>query len=149
MTRDLPAKKLLRLLGLGFLFLVIIVYGIWKGRDLIFGINLKISGITNNETTTNANINLVGNAYHAVDINVDGRVVPIEQDGSWHDEIALLKGYNIISISAKDRFGRIITKTFSVTYKPPQDNSIQIIPTPTTSATNTVKTTTSTENNLQ
>jgi hypothetical protein len=119
MTDTNTGKKLLKFASLTILFLIIIFYGIWKGRDLIFGIHLTINGIQNNETVTHPVLELSGNAYHAVSITINGRIVSIEEDGAWHDIIALLNGYNVINISAKDKFGRIITKEFTVNYKEP------------------------------
>jgi hypothetical protein len=119
MTDTNTGKKLLKFVSLTILFLIIIFYGIWKGRDLIFGIHLTINGIQNNETVTQSVLELSGNAYHAVSITINGRVVSVEENGAWHDTIALLKGYNIIKITAKDKFGRIITKEFTVNYKEP------------------------------
>ena len=147
MTRGMTGKKLLKLISLGLLFIVIIGYGIWRGRDLIFGIKLSVTGVTNNETVKESVLNLSGSAYHAIAITVDGRTVSIEEDGSWQDPIALVPGYNIITVSAKDKFDRIISQTFTVNYDPQPQTIIPETPTPdipttATSSTSTITTAT-------
>ena len=138
----MTGKKLLKFISLTLLFVIIIGYGIWKGRDLLFGIKLTVSGIENNQTTKNPIINLTGVAYHAISITINERTVSIEQNGDWHDTIALLNGYNIITISAKDKFGRTISKTYTINYKAPPDTIPRTYTPPKT------ETTTSTDNQL-
>lgn len=128
MTDGNTGKKLLKFISLSLLFLVIIFYGVWKGRDLIFGIRLTVNGIQNNETVKNPVLNLSGLAYHAVSITINGRIVSVEENGMWHDVIALLKGYNIVSISAKDKFNRTISKVYTVNYEEPPDTAPPILP---------------------
>ena len=137
MTRDNTGKRLLKFIGLTLLFVIIIGYGIWKGRDLLFGIQLTIYGIQNNETVKTPVLNVSGLAYHAVAITIDGRTVSVEEDGRWQDTIALLNGYNIVSVSAKDKFNRIVTKTFTVNYDAPPNVQPEIPPPPETATSGT------------
>ena len=140
MTRGLTGKKLLKFVSLVLFFGIIISYGIWKGRDLIFGIRLIINGVQDNETVTSPILELSGNAYHAISITVDGRIVSVEEDGGWHDTIALQNGYNIISISSKDKFNRTINKTFTVNYNGPPDKIVDIPIQPYTSSSSATST---------
>jgi len=115
---------------------------------LLFGINLSVDGISNDKTTTSSVIELSGTAYHAISITINGRVVSVEQNGEWHDTIALLDGYNTVSISAKDKFNRTISKIFTVNYNAPPDAKPPLQPTPDTqSATSTTTSTGQTTNN--
>ena len=130
MTKGITGKKLLKFTSLTLLFVIIFGYGIWKGRDLIFGIQLTVSGVQNNETTTSPVLSLSGVAYHAVQIIVDGRTVSVEENGTWQDSVALMNGYNVISVSAKDKFNRTISKIFTVNYEEPPDTKPPIQPDP-------------------
>ncbi len=149
MAKGITVKKILWIVSLIILFVIIIGYGIWKGQDLIFGIKLEISGIQNNVTVKNSVLELSGIAYHAVSININGRTVSVEENGEWHDTISLLRGYNIISISAKDKFGREKSKIFTINYDAPPEKEIEINPIidtnqATSTATSTKNTSTST-----
>ena len=147
MTKGITGKKLLSLISLTLLFIIIIGYGIWRGRDLLFGIHMSVTGISNNETVTDPILNLSGTAYHAIAITVNGRTVSVEENGNWNDPIALQNGYNIIDISAKDKFNRITSKIFTVNYKAPPKTIIEPIPKMISSTSTTEKlTSTSTSN---
>ena len=146
MTRGITGKKLLKFISLSVLFCFMVGYGIWIGHDLIFGINLDISGIQNNETTSTSTIDLTGVAYHATEITVNDRTVSVEEDGAWHDTIALLNGYNIIKVSAKDKFGRTISKVFTINYTAQPSTMTPVEVTPTTEATSTDTSTSSVSN---
>ncbi len=119
MKHEITAKKLLKYIGLTILFFVIIGYGLGRGRDLIFGINLIINGISNNETVSSSTVNVTGIAKHALGITINQRPVSVTDDGQWRDTLALLPGINIIKIGAEDKFGRSVSKTFTVNYISP------------------------------
>ena len=105
---------------------------------------MSVAGISNNETVTDPIINLSGTAYHAIAITVNGRTVSVEENGNWNDTIALQNGYNIIDISAKDKFNRITSKIFTINYKAPPKTIIEPVPRTTTASTTTIKNQTST-----
>ncbi|MEI6316342.1 MAG: hypothetical protein WCO65_01280 [bacterium] len=116
MIKGITGKKLLSVASLTLLFIIIIGYGTWRGRDLLFGIHMSVSGIQNNETVRTSVLNLSGTAYHAISITINGRIVSVEEDGHWNDTIALLEGYNIIDISAKDKFNRTTSQIYKVNF---------------------------------
>ena len=125
MNRGITGKKLVKFISLGLLFAIIIGYGIGRGRDLIFGIRLSVTGIQDNQSVTDPILNLSCQAYHAVAITVNGRTVSIEEDGVWKDIIALVPGYNIITVAARDKFDRITSQQFTVNYKPPSKPDVR------------------------
>ncbi len=119
MTRGLTAKKLLSLGSIILLFVLIALYGIWRSRDLLFGIGLSTSGITDGMTTASPILEFSGRAKHASEVTVDREIVPLSQDGTWHDSLALMAGYNVVAITATDKFHRTIRKEYRVYYKTP------------------------------
>ncbi len=116
MSHDFTAKRLIRTGSIVLLFAVIVGYGIWISHDLLFGISMSVTGITDGMTAKTALLDLSGHAKHANDVTLDGRKVAIDQSGAWHDTIALLPGYNIVTVGATDKFGRTTTKSYRVYY---------------------------------
>lgn len=116
MPRDITAKKVVSWGSSILLFIIIAGYGIWISRDLLFGIHISVSGIYDGEQAAESILSLGGTARHANKVTVDGHIVPIAQSGAWSDTIVLLPGYNIVSISATDKFGRTNIKTYHVYY---------------------------------
>lgn len=103
-----------------FLCVLIAGYGVWISRDLLFGITSRVNGVTDGMATTEPLLSLSGRARHAGKVTLNGRTVAIDQNGSWADIIALLPGYNIITIAATDKFGRTTTASYRVYYTGPK-----------------------------
>ncbi len=116
MVTGIYAKKLVRTLGFVLLFAIIIGYGVWRSRDILFGINLTVAGIQNGMETKEPLLSFSGTAKHVSNLAVNGQTIAAAEDGSWQDTIALLPGYNVITISATDKFDRTIKKTYQVFY---------------------------------
>ena len=119
MRQDLTAKKVVRTGSIVLLFAVIIGYGIWISHDLLFGIRMTVSGISDGLAAKTALLDISGRAKHANDVTLDGRTVAIDQNGVWTDTIALLPGYNVVTIGATDKFGRTTAKSYRVYYTIP------------------------------
>ena len=128
MTRGITAKKIVRYGGIVILFIVIIGYGIWRSRDVLFGITLSVTGISDGMTTTDGTLDFSGVAHHANMISVNGRIVPTAENGTWTDTIVLLPGYNVVRIVATDKFGRTKTGEYRLYYKAPATPAPQTTP---------------------
>ena len=119
MTNEITAKKILRNLGIIALFVIIIGYGVWKSRDVLFGIDFTVTGITDGMRTTEPLLSFSGVASRANTVTVDGRTVPGAQDGTWKDTVALLPGYNVITITTTDKFGKTKAYIYRLYYDEP------------------------------
>jgi hypothetical protein len=100
----------IKLLIFGVFFLFIIAYGFFRSTDLLFGV--KIRNVTLNGAkaqsglvTSESTVKITGNAKNAVKLLLDGREISIDLKGNFEETIALLPGYNIVSIRAEDKFG--------------------------------------------
>ena len=120
MTRGITAKKLVSWGSIVLLFVVIGGYGILRSRDLLFGIRMSTTGISDGMTATTDTLEFSGIAKHARGIKVNGQTISISEDGAWHDSLALLSGYNIVTVTATDRFGRTTVKGYRVYYPTPK-----------------------------
>jgi hypothetical protein len=116
------AKKIVKIAGLSIFFGLIIIYALFRSKDLIFGVkirNIDINGapIQNGETITANTIEITGVARNAVHLTLDGRDISIDQLGNFNETIALLPGYNIINLRAQDKFGNVDEKNYQLMYK--------------------------------
>jgi len=59
-------------------------------------------------------IKITGNAKNAINLTLNGREISVDQAGNFNETIALLPGYNIISIIAKDKFGYVDEKNYKL-----------------------------------
>src|SRR5271155_1350269 len=99
------AKKIIKAASLSIFFFIIIAYAFFVSHGLIYGVKIKNVNIIDGATVTNAILEIKGNAQNAIYLSLDGREISIDQSGNFDETIALLPGYNIISIKARDKFG--------------------------------------------
>ena len=121
---SLDAKKILKIVSLSAFLLFIIIYAFFRTKDLIFGVKIKdvniIDGtpartaIQSGEKVTDNIIKITGNAKNAVNLTLNDRVISVDQKGNFDETIALLSGYNIISIKAQDKFGNNDEKNYKL-----------------------------------
>lgn len=113
------AKKIVKITSLSIFFLLIIIYAVFRSKDIIFGIKIRdveINGapIQDGATITANTIEITGVARNAIDLTLDGREISIDQLGVFDETIALLPGYNIINLRAQDKFGNVDEKNYQL-----------------------------------
>ena len=110
-------KKILQIASLSVFFLLIIIYGFFRSESLIFGVKIKNVNIVDGAKISNGVMEVKGNAKNATDLTLNGREISIDQEGNFSETIALLPGYNIINVTAKDKFGDIDEKNYKLMYE--------------------------------
>lgn len=110
------AKKIVQIAGFSIFFILIIIYVILGSKDLIFGVKIKNVNLADGATVTDNIIKLTGTAKNAINLILDGREISVDQSGNFSETIALLSGYNIINIKAKDKFGYVDEKNYKLMY---------------------------------
>ena len=115
-------KKIVKIGGMAIFFLLIIIYAFFRSKDLVFGVkirNVDINGvpIQSGATLAASTLEITGNARNAIDLTLDGREISVDQMGNFDETIALLPGYNIISIRAQDKFGHADEKNYQLMLK--------------------------------
>ena len=110
------AKKILKIVSLSAFLLFIIIYAFFRTKDLIFGVKIEDVNIIDGTKITDNIIKITGNAKNAVNLTLNDRVISVDQKGNFDETIALLSGYNIISIKAQDEFGNSDEKNYKLIY---------------------------------
>jgi len=98
------AKKILKIALLSVLFIFIAVYAFFNTRDLVFGVKIRDVVITRGKAEKINILNITGNAKNAKKLTLNGREISIDQRGNFNETIALILGYNIVTIRAEDKF---------------------------------------------
>ena len=105
-------------LGLGFLgLLVIVTYSGYQMRHFVQGPRLMIAKPENGKTMSDALVSIEGRASNIAFIYLDNRQIFIDTNGQFNEKLLLHKGYNIITIEAKDKFDRVVKKHIEVMYE--------------------------------
>jgi hypothetical protein len=83
---------------------------------LIFGVKIKNVNIVDGTRFTESILEITGNAKNATKLSLNGREISIDQKGNFNETVALLLGYNVITIKAEDKFGYMDEKNYKVIY---------------------------------
>jgi hypothetical protein len=92
-------------------------YGYYRTRDFLRGPVVEILTPVNGQMLAAALIDVSGVSKNISFLNLNGRKIFTDESGNWHEKLLASPGYNKIEVSAKDRFGRDITKTLEVVLK--------------------------------
>lgn len=95
------------------LILIIGVFSYWKVDFLLKGVDIKTTIVGNKNSSI---IQIKGNAKNSVYLSLDGREIFINKAGDFSENVALLPGLSIVSLKAKDRFGKITKKEFKIIF---------------------------------
>lgn len=98
-----------------FFFILLTIYGIWQGRDILFGIKIQ-TDLQENLTTELSPITIDGKARHAKSIRVNGYTISVSEEGVFSHTLALLPGMNTVGIEAENKFGKVTEKTYQIYY---------------------------------
>lgn len=95
-----------------FLFILFFSYEkmcfVWKG--------VKISATL--ETQKESPLTIIkGNASKATYISLNGREIFIDKNGNFSEEIVVLPGFSVVTLNARDKFGKTAEKKFEVVYE--------------------------------
>jgi hypothetical protein len=109
------AKIIKIIAGVVILFLLF-VYGIFQARNLIKGPELLIISPQTGASTAEQVAHITGSAKHISFISLNGRQIFVDPQGNFNEELLLLPGYNLWTISAQDSFNRTISKKIEIMY---------------------------------
>ncbi|MEJ0001589.1 MAG: hypothetical protein WDN09_00135 [bacterium] len=111
-------KRIIRIALISIFFLGIVFYAYYRSRDLIFGVTIRNVNLVDGATMPAALIKVTGNAKNATFLSLDDREISINEQGDFSEDVALLPGYNIITLKAKDKFGNADEKDYKLMLAP-------------------------------
>jgi hypothetical protein len=112
MTKDV--KKIVKVSTLSFFFILMLGYAIFVSKDLLFGVKIRNVNLVDGATHVESAQKITGNAKNAVHLSLNGREISINQEGDFEETIALLSGYNVMSIRAEDKFGYVDEENYKL-----------------------------------
>lgn len=107
-------KKIVKIAGLSIFFVLIIFYAFFRSSDLILGVKITNVNLVDGATVAESVIKVTGNAKNAIKLTLDGREISVDEQGNFSETIALLPGYNILTIKAQDKFGYVDEKDYQI-----------------------------------
>ncbi len=96
---------------------LVLGYGAFRAKSLVEGPDIGISFPLNGATTTESLVEVQGHARNISFLTLNGEKIFTDEAGSFKEKVLLSRGYNIMTLEAKDRFGRTAVKTLQLIYK--------------------------------
>ena len=118
-------KTLLKRILVALVIIIVLGYTLYQTRNVIAGPQLTILSPANGSTHTDSFTIIKGATQNVSKVSINDRPIFIDTDGNFADAIALLSGYNIITVKAEGRFGKEITEVLELVLK--EDVTIQDI----------------------
>lgn len=94
-----------------FLFSFIIIFGYAKINFIVKGVEIKA---TVERSADSSLVQIKGNAENSILLSLNGREIFIDEDGNFSETVGLLPGFSVISLEAKDKFGKSAEQKFSL-----------------------------------
>lgn len=110
--------KLYLKIFLGILFIALISgYAFYQSRNLVAGPVIIINEPENGTTSNQQLLKISGVAKNVKKITLNDRAIDIDEAGNFSERLLLSEGYNIIKISAWDKFDKKTEKIIEIVYK--------------------------------
>ena len=94
--------------------LIIVGYGAWRSLDYARGPAITIFQPVNGSTAASSTIDILGRAVRVNDLTVNGMSVSLDEQGDFKETVIVFPGVNVITLAAKDQFGRAVEKQIEV-----------------------------------
>lgn len=114
--KDNGIRWWLGVISYGTLFLFIGVFAYMKMSFLLNGVQIE-AVIERTDKSPLAYVK--GVAKNATYITINGREIFIDREGRFNEPIALISGFSVVTIDAKDKFGKKDEMKFQLVYEEP------------------------------
>ncbi len=93
----------------------LVFYGAFQVRSLALGPQISIITPENGAISSTTETTISGIAKNVAFMTLDGRQIFTDENGQFIEDIILSKGYNVVTIYGRDKFGKETTKTLQLT----------------------------------
>lgn len=96
------------------LILLVLIYALFQARFLILGPQVRITYPAHGDVVDAGEMMLEGKAGNVAWISLNGRQIFVDEEGVFSEKLITPIGPSIITVSAKDRFGRETEKRIQI-----------------------------------
>ncbi len=95
-------------------FLILGIYALFQARFLIFGPIVSIDTHQDGERVVDSTLTLGGRGENVAWLSLNGRQIFMDEEGYWSEKLLISTGTSIMTVEARDRFGRETVKSISI-----------------------------------
>jgi len=100
--------------AIGGVLLLLLIYGAMKAYPLLSGPDLAITSPTPYATVTDGFVTIEGTAKRTNTLTLNSAILLIDENGHFKTVLTLPSGDAILSLTARDRFGRSVSERLVV-----------------------------------
>lgn len=100
----------------------IVWYGHFQARSFLAGPQIDLQN-PDAALQTDKMVTVRGHAYNVTELMLNGKMIHSNEDGYFDESLVLSEGYTIMTLYAKDRYGRTTTLSRPLVYKRPMNIS--------------------------
>ena len=110
---DFSTKRLIII----FLSVVFTVYVLFQARFLILGPQIWVTTPRDGDVVTSPVVDVSGRARNAAWLSLNGRQIFTDEKGLWSEKLLVSPGVSIMTLRARDRFGRESEETVRIIFE--------------------------------
>ena len=110
-------RKKLEFYFLGFLLIIVLLYGAWRAYPLIVGPHITIKTPHDGDIVASSTFIISGKVSRVKNIEIQGRAIPIDKEGNFSEILVAQAPETIITIFAIDLYNKTVMKVIRVTPK--------------------------------
>lgn len=99
------------------LFVLLIVYSLYQARFLILGPQIWIDNPQDGRTVESSLVVAEGRSSNIAWISLNDRQIFTDEEGRWSEKLIVSSGISIMTVKARDRFGREVQKSVQIVLK--------------------------------
>ena len=99
------------------LLMLLIAYSLYQARFLILGPQVWITNPRDGQTVEDPIVVLEGRANNIAWISLNDHQIFTDEEGKWIEKLIVSSGISIMTVKARDRFGRETKKSVQIVLK--------------------------------
>jgi hypothetical protein len=92
----------------------VVGYGVFEAHKLVEGPIITIDYPDNGSATSSTEVIISGTAENISFLTIDGVQAYTDEAGHFYEDLTPAPGYTILTVAAKDRFGRSVSKEIAI-----------------------------------
>ena len=102
--------------ALGLFFVIVVFYAYYEARGALYGPSITVpQGPT---IVHDSFIKISGKAERIATLHMNGKAIPVTEEGVFEEPYVLAEGYNRISLQAEYKYGRSREQFIEIVYDP-------------------------------
>ncbi len=104
----------------GMFFVALAIYALFASRNILWGPSIHLSGGSDVIQSHQPTVSVRGTAERITELRINGRPIPVTEDGSFNEIVSLSPGLNRVQLDAFDKAGRETERIIQIVYTPEQ-----------------------------